>query len=281
MIAKDGRIAATTSRDHKIRVWTLPDARLIQTIDLSERQPAVTALSDDGGRILVADYSGDLTIWDSRSREVRFQEHLDHYPLAATFSHDGRFVAIAVGSAPVLIFDLQSKRVALKLGDTPAGTVAIAFSHDNGSIATADGDGVVRVYDARSGRLLSENSDFLMEPLALDFTPDAKHLVAAGADKRLMFIDATTGKTLRRSTPTVDAIFYLEVSPNGRNVAVVTLNANNLGLPAPVFVFDLHSFEKKKEWSPPNGVIGGTWTANGHLIAATTSAEGLHLVTVE
>ena len=281
MIAKDGRIAATTSRDHKIRVWTLPEARLLRTIDVGDRHTAVTAFSDDGQRILVADYSGDLTVWDSISGEVRLQQHLEHYPLAAAFSHDARFVAVAVGSAPVHIFDLTSNRVALKLADTPAGTVAMAFSRDNGSIATADGDGVVRVHDARSGKLRSENHDFLMEPLAVDFTPDAKHVVAAGADKQLLVIDAASGKTLRRSTRMADAIFYLEVSPNGREIAVVTLHADNLDLPASIFLLDLHSFEKKKQWAPPAGVIGGTWTADGHLIVATAAPEALHLVTLE
>ncbi len=275
MIAKNGRVAAGTCRDHKIRVWALPDARLLQTFDVSGREIALTALSDAGQQILVASYTGDVTVWDSNSGNVRFQEHLEHYPLAAAFSHDGRF--LATGSAQVDVFDLSANRVVFNLADAPAGTVALAFSRDNARLATAEGNGVVRVHDARTGALVSENHDFLMEPLAIDFTSDGKQVVAAGADKSIVFIDAATGKTLRRTKKLANAIFYLEVSPDGREIAVVTLDANNLQLPSPVLVLDLASFEERARWNPPKGMIGGSWTTDGHLIGATATPEAVHL----
>jgi WD40 repeat protein len=277
MIAKNGRLAAAICGDHKIRVWVLPDGQLLQTVDVNGRHGSLSALSDDGRSMMIADYAGVVTVWDTSTGETRLEQRFDHYPLAAAFSHDGDLLALATGSGPVQVFDLAAKRLAFKLPDTPAGSVAIAFSRDGALIGTADGDGVVRIHDARTGKLIYENSDFLMEPLTLDFTPDHKHVVAAGADKSVVFIDTATGKTVRRTKKMREAVVYLEVSPDGQQLAVVTLNANNMQLPAPLVVLDTASLETKKNWMPKTGLIGGAWMPDGHFLVATSSSEAVHL----
>ena len=277
MVAKNGRLAAAICGDHKIRVFVLPEGRLLRTFDVNGRHGSLSALSDDGRSMMIADYSGVVTVWDTSTGETRLEQRFDHYPLAAAFTHDGRLLALATGFGPVQVFDLASNRLAFKLADTPAGSVAIAFSRDGDLIGTADGDGAVRIHDARTGKIVSENSDFLMEPLTLDFSPDHKQVVAAGADRSVVFIDTATGKTVRRTKKMLEAVVYLEVSPDGQRVAVVTANANNMGLPAPLVVLDTASLQTKKNWMPRTSLIGGAWMPDGHFLVATNSPEAVHL----
>ena len=277
MIAANGRVAAGVCHDHKVRVWALPDARLLQTLDVSGRDMAVAVISDDGHWLLLGDYHNDVTVWDSFTGRASFEQRFDRYLLAAAFSHDGRLLALAPGGRTLRIIDLVSNRVLSELERTPAATGAVIFSRDNTLVATADGD-AVRVYDVRTGKLISQNSDFVAEPLTVDFTPDGKQAVATGGDKVVVFIDSATGKTLRRMTKTAAPAFYIAVSPDGSQFAAITLNPNDMGLAAPVIIFDIASLQKKIEWTPPTGVVGaGTWTQDGHYLIATSTPQALHL----
>jgi len=276
MISKNGKVVAAVCKDHKLRVWSLPDAHLFQTFDVSDRQLAGAAISDDGHWVLYADYKGVVTVWDSATGRVSLQQGLDRYLLAAAFSHDSQRLAIAPGGRPVRIIDVASNRTLKDLEDIPTTTNGLAFSRDGELIAFGDRDGL-RIYSVRTGALISRNADSVAEPLATDFTRDGTQVLAAGGDKVVLFIQTLTGKTLRRLGRTAEVPTYLEVSPNGTELAAVTLKSDNMDLPAPVIVWELASFQQEIEWMPPSGVLGVTWTQDGHFIAATATPDALHL----
>jgi WD40 repeat protein len=275
LIAKNGVVAAVC-KDHKLRVWSLPDARLLRTFDLGGRKTAALAISDDGRWLLYGDYDGVVTVWDGATGQVGFEQRFDRYLLAAVFSHDSRLLAIAPGGRSVRIIDVSANRPLSDLDYTPTVTNGLAFSHDAELIGFGERDGL-RVYSVRTGKLVSQNTDFLSEPLAMDFTRDGKEAVAAGGDKVVVFSQTPTGKTLRRTERTAEVPIYLEVSPDGSQLAAVTLKADNLELPAPVIVWEIASLQQKINWVPPSGVLGATWTREGHFLVATSTPEAVHL----
>jgi WD40 repeat protein len=277
MFAKNGSVAAAVSADFKLRLWDVASASLLRAIDVAGREVAITAMSDDGRYMLMGDYHGQVTVWNVASGQVQLELHLDRYLTAAAFSHDGARIAIAPGS-PVVVYDLLAKRPLYELEPT-TGSNAVAFSRDGALVASGDGD-AIRVYDARSGKLVCRNAEFLAAPLAVDFTPDDKFVVAGGGDRAVLLIETASGKTIRRMTGLTQPVFYLEVSPDGRELAVVTQNADNAGLPAPVLLADLPSLRRRTNWMSPSGVLvpgGAAWNPAGHFVAATFSAGALHL----
>jgi WD40 repeat protein len=280
-LAHSGSLAAAVCRDNRLRVWALPQGRLLRTIDLGDRPFEMTAMSDDGRLLLVADHNGGAAVWDTSSGQAQWQTRLVHYPGVAAFSHDGRRLALAAQGDPVQIFDLAAKRKLYELQRTTGGAAAVAFSRDGSMLATADADTAVRVYDARSGKLISRNDDFLLEPLAVDFSADGKQVVAAGADKVVVFIDAASGHLVRRWERTAEPVAYLEVSPDGNAVATVFMKAENLTEPAPVSVWDVGSGRRRVEWLPPATAIGGGWTRDGHVLIVTPTAEAVHIWRVQ
>ena len=237
MFDRSGRFVVGVCEDHKLRLWDVATTRLLRTVDIAGREVAMTAMSDDGEWMVMGDYHGDITVWNTATGQVQSEQHLDRYLTAAAFSHDGRRLALAPGSP-------------------------------------------VRVYDARMGKLVSKNADFLAEPLAVEFARDAKSVIAAGGDRAVLSIDVATGKTLRRMTKTAEPIFYLEVSPDGRTLAVVTQRGDNPALSAPVIVAKLPSLQKVMEWMSPTGVLlpgGAAWSRDGHFVVATAASGALHL----
>ena len=59
-IARTGRMAAVICEDLKIRVWALPERRLVRTLDLGGTVLDQSLLSDDGSLVLLADMSEAL-----------------------------------------------------------------------------------------------------------------------------------------------------------------------------------------------------------------------------
>ncbi len=54
LLARSGTLASSICRDQKLRVWALPAATLLRTIDLTGRAIGVAAISDDGRWIVTA-----------------------------------------------------------------------------------------------------------------------------------------------------------------------------------------------------------------------------------
>jgi len=277
VISESGAVAAAPCRDGVLRVWSLPDGKLMQAINISGRAVDMTAISDDGKFIAIADHTGNATAWDPATGNSVFSRSLPSYPIAVTFSHDGAYVAFALAHGDVLLQQVLASDVGWLSLLHSDHTVSLSFSRDNKFLAAANGDTSLRVYDFATRKTSSLSTELLNEPLAIDFTADSKQIIAAGGDKVVYFIDPATGKTLRKFPKLADPIFALSVSPDGRLLCAVTLHADGMSLPAPIIIWDIASGVKKEEWTPPTGALGGGWTSDGRLVIATVTADAIHL----
>ena len=277
VVAKTGKLAGAVCGDEKLRLWTLPEGRMLRTIDLSGRSIDSVVISEDGGRIAAGDHGGAYTVWDTSTGAQQMHLQMPFYPSALAFSPEGKRLAIAPVGEPVQIYDPASGRKLLELPRTTGGSAAIVFSRDGARIATADADTVVRIYDARNGEMLARNADFLLEPLTAAFTSDGKQLLAGGGDKVIAFLNSATGGAIRRSGKAVDPVAYLEISPDGSLLAVALMHADNMLQPAPLLLLETASGRKVADWTPASLAVGGGWTVDGHLLVATATDEAVHL----
>ena len=277
VLAKSGRLAGAVCEDGKLLLWTLPEGRLLRTIDLGARNIDAVTMSADGAWIAAGDHSGSYSVWDTSSGARHMHVQMPFYPFALAFSPDAKRLAIAPVGEPVQIYDPVSGQKLLELQRTTGGTAAIAFSRDAGRIATAGTDTVVRVYDARNGELLARNAEFLLVPMAAAFSADGKQVLAAGGDKIIALIDAATGNVIRRSAKQVDPVSYMKVSPDGALLASMLMHADNMLIAGPVVISEMASGRKVQEWLPASLALGGDWTNDGHLLIATAAGKTLHI----
>jgi len=275
--ARNSSTVTALCRDHQVRVWTLPDGKLLRTFDVGDQPFEMVIISDDGRLLFTGDHSGAVNIWDTSSGKAEWQERLPHYPGVATFSRDSGLLAFAAQGDPVQVIDLPTKRKLYQLEPTPGGATALAFSRDGSMLAVAEADTTVRVYEVHSGKLLSRNQDFVMEPLAIDFSADGRYVLAAGADKILVFIDPASGRIVRRLEKTTEPAAYIEVSPSGDAIAAVFIKAANLSEPAPMTIWDIASGQRRAEWLPTSRPMGGAWTRDGHVQFVTVTQEAAHI----
>jgi WD40 repeat protein len=277
VLAASGKLAGAVCSDHKLRVWSLPDAGLRQTMSLNQTQNDLTVMSPDGHWVVTGDHHGDGMVWDASAGREYCELRLRPYPATAAFSHDSRYLAVAPMGEPVQMYELTQRRLMFALPGAVGGVNAIAFSRDGAMIATADGDAVARIYDARTGKLVASNADFLMEPLAVEFTADGKQVIAGGGDKVIVFLDAATGKVSRRMDRTAEPAILLRISADGKSLGTVFIKAANMLQPVPIVVVDAASGHRVSEWLPPSLPIGGGWTEDDRLLVATASREAIHV----
>lgn len=277
LLAKTGRLVAAVCDDRKLRLWSLPERKLLREIDLGERHVDSAAMSDDGGWIAAGDHGGVYTVWDTSSGAEQMHVAMAFYPSALAFSADGKRLAIAPVGEPVQIYDPVAGKKLFDLRGATGGTTAVVFSRDRELIATTDADTAVRIYDGRSGAMLDHNTEFLLEPFTASFTPDGKQLMAAGADKTVMVLDVATGDVIRKSAKAADPIAYLEVSPDGKLVVAALMHADNMAMPSPVLILETDTGKQVQNWLPTSIPVGGGWTSDGHLLMATATPEALHI----
>jgi len=277
LFARTRPTAIARTKDHKLRVLSLPDGREIRAIDYGDRPVVAIDCSPDGTSVAIGDWTGLVTVWATATGQVQFERRLSKYPGTLTFSPDGRMLATAAQGDAVQILDVGTGALVTTLGSPVGGTLALAFSRDGRRVTTGDGDTVIRIHDAATGKELASNREFLMVPLAVAFSADGASVFAASGDKFVTIIDAATGRTARKLDRTTQPVQGLDVSPDGRSITTIFMKSEDMTQPDHVVVRSVDSWQPRLDWVPPAMPVGGSWTSDGKFLVALTAGDGLHL----
>lgn len=181
-----GRIAAGLA-DGTVRFWDAATGR--QTGEAAKLPAAVAwlAFAPDGTRLLLG-FSDHLAIWDPSQRGAPSPLSIPAGP--ATFSPDGKRIAVGRPSGETSIWEAGSNKLLAVLKGHSAPVEAVAFSPDASRIVTASRDQTIRVWDANSydGLLVLGNHEETVT--SLGFSPDGTRLYSLSADGTLRLWDS-------------------------------------------------------------------------------------------
>jgi hypothetical protein len=154
------RLLATGSDDKTVRLWSLPEGRLLRTlrppIGLGDAgKVSAVALAPDGLLVATSGWdvrnSGeprtsvelfDATTGALKARVGEFESLIDHL----AFSADGRFLAVTLGKGGLRVIETEHMREVAADRDYRGGSYGVAFAPD-GRLFTVAADGFLRAYD--------------------------------------------------------------------------------------------------------------------------------------
>jgi len=239
VVAPEGTIAYSGSDDKTIRVWSLPDGKLLRTLI----QPApVRALALLPGGKSIASGGGDgllrcLDAADGRER-ISLKGHTSAVSAVAVLPSQtaGLRLVSAAEDGAIRIWTLppdvalppvtgkpqakptEPKSIVLTGHKGPVRTIDVAPDHE--TIVSGGDDGTVRVWSARSGAQTGSLRSGHKGPiLTLALSSDGNTLLTGSTDGTARLIARSDGKVLRTLTGHGGPVRSAAFSPRGDRVA--------------------------------------------------------------
>jgi WD40 repeat protein len=174
----DGETTVTDSTGKRLAVLHSPDGDRV----------AAVAFSPDARLLATAGIPLEPTVPGAARVKIWTWRHgrmLRELPAPAeglAFSGDGRSIATAPVTGPVLIWNVRSGRVEASLVGHAGAVNDLAYATDDSVVATASADGTVRLWNPATGRqemVLRGHDDAVWD---LDFSPDGSKLASSSPD---------------------------------------------------------------------------------------------------
>jgi WD40 repeat protein len=141
---------------------------------------------------------GELAVWDTKTREVRWTYQRERGMPSVAFSPDGKTLAVGRFTENCFLFDADTGKLQSTLSGHGASARSLAFSPDGQTLAVGSYDQRIRLWDWQAGKVRQTLTGQEDKVYRLAYTPDGKVLVSGGANGSLCLWDAASGKLLKR-----------------------------------------------------------------------------------
>ncbi len=267
--ARDGVIAVTGDSGH-VQLWspgTNPgrQPRLIRQLrgmgSINGVREVVTAVefSSDGGLVAAGDVNhtpgaipwryGTIAVWDAASGKLLWLlRKRAGWVNSVAFSTDGKTVAAAYETGPVVLYDAHTGRPERTLQPEGAGGftyTALAYSPD-GSLATGSWSGIVQRWSTADGAEIGRPTLVATAPVStISFSPDGSVFATAGGSDDLAKLWTTS--TLQQfgasfpGTSRGSGWGNAAYTPDGKHLVVVWDDGSTQIWPTSVSVWEQHA----------------------------------------
>jgi WD40 repeat protein len=148
-ISADGKFVAGGSLDHTIKVWDVEQGKQIRTVD---GFGSLFVQFSHSGKVLAVGNDASVELWDWKNSErlVRFDPVFSVF-MSLSFSADDRWLAASGSTGPVVVYDVQQKKVARSF-EKGKDVAACAIAPDGSRVIVVDSRQNAVVWDARNGK---------------------------------------------------------------------------------------------------------------------------------
>ncbi|KAJ5493959.1 hypothetical protein N7463_010046 [Penicillium fimorum] len=216
----NGRLLASGSSDHTVRVWDAATGALTQTLEGHSNCVQSVVFSPNGQ--LIASGSGDTTVrvWDAATGALtQTLEGHSRFVQSVVFSPDGRLLASGCDDATIRVWNPATGAHIQTLDSYPDWVLAMAFSADSRLLASSSHGSTVRVWDTVTGELIHTLKDYTSSVESVAFSPDGRLLVLGAHDSIVRVWEPMEGKLIQTLEGHSQEICSVAYSPDGRLIA--------------------------------------------------------------
>lgn len=216
----DNSLMATASGDKTIKLWTIPDGKLVST--LKGHTDGVLGLRFARNDKFIVSIGEDKSVklWSIDSSKVVYSKS-DHLKAirALDVSVNDQWMATAGADKEILLREVTTGNVVKKLNAHENWVRAVAFSPDSKTLASGGDDKKIILWDVETGKQVREfpQRGWIYD---LKFSNDGKYLFAALEKNSVAVYDLATGLpalTLDFQTP----VKAIAISPSGKELATI------------------------------------------------------------
>ncbi|MFN7995572.1 MAG: c-type cytochrome domain-containing protein [Bryobacteraceae bacterium] len=242
-------------------------------VGLSDRIQSLQ-FSRDGKTLVAAGGTqarfGEVQLWDVESRKLRHSVTLTSDTLfGASFSPDGKRVAVGGADNTVRVIDAQAGKELLKISNHENWVLGTAFGVDGKRLVSVGRDQAAKLTDPSSGAFI-ENVNAMRGELAAIARHPTRDVILIGGSERIPYlymmdrpasmIIADDSTLIRKFELQDGAIFALAFSPDGSRIAVA-------GASSEVPVYQTETGERTATCKGSKGTYAVAFSPDGEHLA--------------
>ena len=233
----DGKMMATSSKDHTARLWDAATGNLLFTLAGHKQSVYSSSFSPDGKFLATASEDRTLKLWDTTTgKELRnFVGHGEDV-YCVQFSPDGTKLASGCSDRHVCIWEVATGNRLQTLQAHSGRVLCVAFSPDGGRLVTScasnasnasEAAGEVRIWDVAVGKEIYTLPPRNSGVVTVAFSPDGKRLAGSSLKQPIKIWELATGQdSLLLAGHTLET-YYVGYSADGRLLASCSGNWRN------------------------------------------------------
>ena len=195
-----------------------------------------------------------------------WRTQIDDHVIQLAWSPDGKTLAVAGVSGPIMLFDAQDGTPGHTLPGHTLDTMAISWHRDSRILASVGQDGNVRLWDTKTGEQTAEMAGGASWVERIAFNPSGDWLVSAAGRKLRLW--NSTGELIHEYPDANSTITDIKWRYDGKEFAISAYNG--------VVLYDPTQAEPLRRFEWQGSTLTLEWSPDGKYIATGDQDSTVH-----
>lgn len=273
----DGRVLASASDDHTVKLWEVPSGVEIRTLMGHLDTVRAIAFSPNGRWLASASYDKTIKVWDASSgTELATIHNRTNMPFnAVSFDPQNRWVAsIDADGQTLILWDFMQGKAVKSSRLLNSDIISTSFSADGHWFCQGGTNGSWKVWDVVTGREVhslpgnSQPASKILSAMAL--SRDGRWISSGGFASSIHVWEVATGKEVSSLPDRVPSGDGNSFNPDGTLLASTVDDKN-------VTIWNIASRHEEHTFTDPAGINLVAFSPDGKWLAATTEENGIEV----